>query len=1377
MDARRTYEMKKLTILAIAVLPLFVSPLIGYTQTGTWVAEYSSQRHDKTHNSVGYTLSIPTLKGQPLPAIRGVVVSTPGAGGSTAFQVNDRWAKWLYENGFAYFGVGTSYMSATGILNALDAYKTNTLSGVVYPELAHIPVLSFGPSAGGSSASYFAWQAPLRTIAFVVEHTRFYLENPSAATKDVPGYFRWGEWDNTRFDEGYWSIEDAAIFPMIQAGAQWMGLIEARQVHATQMYAIEEAMGFFSLMLPLRYDYQAGVAGKDPKLGAVTLTSLVRTNGWLGEHNLGAIQTATGRMPNLMRDWESRDPHYAPVASFERTDKTNHSWMANAALGAFWATKFSHGHQDLRVTFLDHLDDDLGTDMLTKLNSVAPNYYVAGQSIRVAVDPSAFPGVQRVDFYANDLLKGSVSAPPYEFSYTFNDGQEGMFAIYPVAVAASGERCVGPRRMAQIYPRARGTNTAPTVSNIGHISGHVGQTLAIPVTVGDAETSPGSLSVSWKFINRTTSIAAGTYPISISGSGADRVLNVTLPPNPGRIWGIVQVSDGDMSVNAYVTIHVKGDGSAPPFFVGNEAIAFAGSIQTHGAWSRRISVRVSDYSVDPADLILTATSSSPANIPNDHIRVGGSGEFRYIQVKPSAGAATITLTLDNGITNASMTYYANPVSHANTSPILSAIPNQTAWYSNESDPIDVRVYDLHTPNQAILPGETTLVVAVTSGNQTIIPNANITVSEVGPRRRITYTPAYNQTGTATLTATVTDAHGVSATQTFNVVVTAPPPLEASGGALANATIQQAYATTLSASGGIQPYAWSVVVGALPDGINFLANGVLTGTPTETGVFHFTARVTDSDPGGPTTNTAAYTLTVHSQVSAPTDLVATANTNATITLTWTDTAIGETGYEIQRREQGMGSWSTIVTTAPNADIHLDDDALTAGTTYEYRLRAVGTIEGPYTPVISAQALTTPFIITPPQPVQVFPGASGTLTVSAGGGALAYAWYEGASGNTNQPVAGVTTSELVVTNIIAPRTFWVQVSNPAGFVHSPSATISPSIEAPQEAYEIDDFDASPTLTTATSHYPEHEGWRLGSGAQSEIRANGGVDNTPYMEIKRIWRNSNPVNAGLFFSATNLVQGETYYLRFDYKVGVVGSETVHASSALRYSIAENNGGTAYANRIDQLSGIEFNAYGATTFMSNLLRRAGPVVTNISDWATYTSEQGFTFSANSTRIYVGIQAIGFGIHASAIGANYSYLGIDNIRLVKAGDPPENLDTDGDGIPDWWEQLHFGGSTNANADALAANGVNTIRETFLVGLDPANPGQVFELGTDFQAGAFLWSPAISGRWYSIFWSTNLQHGFAPLATNIPGPQSAYTTDVHTLNPATYFRIEVKEQP
>ncbi|HMO52536.1 MAG TPA: hypothetical protein PKE26_14990, partial [Kiritimatiellia bacterium] len=65
----------------------------------------------------------------------------------------------------------------------------------------------------------------------------------------------------------------------------------------------------------------------------------------------------------------------------------------------------------------------------------------------------------------------------------------------------------------------------------------------------------------------------------------------------------------------------------------------------------------------------------------------------------------------------------------------------------------------------------------------------------------------------------------------------------------------------------------------------------------------------------------------------------------------------------------------------------------------------------------------------------------------------------------------------------------------------------------------------------------------------------------------------------------------------------------------------------------------------------------------------------------------------------------------------------------------------------------------------------------DFQAGAFLWSPAISGRWYSIFWSTNLQHGFAPLATNIPGPQSAYTTDVHTLNPATYFRIEVKEQP
>ncbi|CAM2867236.1 LamG-like jellyroll fold domain-containing protein [Rariglobus hedericola] len=66
--------------------------------------------------------------------------------------------------------------------------------------------------------------------------------------------------------------------------------------------------------------------------------------------------------------------------------------------------------------------------------------------------------------------------------------------------------------------------------------------------------------------------------------------------------------------------------------------------------------------------------------------------------------------------------------------------------------------------------------------------------------------------------------------------------------------------SLDAQGGVPQYAWSLASGALPAGLTFSSAGVLSGAPTVTGTFTFTAQVTDQLNQ---TANQAFTLTVNS----------------------------------------------------------------------------------------------------------------------------------------------------------------------------------------------------------------------------------------------------------------------------------------------------------------------------------------------------------------------------------------------------------------------------------------------------------------------------------------------------------------------------------
>src|SRR5712692_1248591 len=106
------------------------------------------------------------------------------------------------------------------------------------------------------------------------------------------------------------------------------------------------------------------------------------------------------------------------------------------------------------------------------------------------------------------------------------------------------------------------------------------------------------------------------------------------------------------------------------------------------------------------------------------------------------------------------------------------------------------------------------------------------------------------TGSYPFTAQVKDSGATpqSASKSLTLsVVSSPSTLLISTTILPNGTVQAAYSATLAASGGLTPYTWSVISGALPAGLSLNAStGALSGTPTQTGGFTFTIQVKDSE---------------------------------------------------------------------------------------------------------------------------------------------------------------------------------------------------------------------------------------------------------------------------------------------------------------------------------------------------------------------------------------------------------------------------------------------------------------------------------------------------------------------------------------------------
>jgi hypothetical protein len=101
-------------------------------------------------------------------------------------------------------------------------------------------------------------------------------------------------------------------------------------------------------------------------------------------------------------------------------------------------------------------------------------------------------------------------------------------------------------------------------------------------------------------------------------------------------------------------------------------------------------------------------------------------------------------------------------------------------------------------------------------------------------------------GSFTFTVQVKDETRATDTETFTIEILPPEAPTITTEALSSGTVGEFYCCgNLFASGGVQPFTWSVVAGALPPGLELpKRENTISGTPTMAGTFTFTVRVTD-----------------------------------------------------------------------------------------------------------------------------------------------------------------------------------------------------------------------------------------------------------------------------------------------------------------------------------------------------------------------------------------------------------------------------------------------------------------------------------------------------------------------------------------------------
>jgi len=624
-------------------------------------------------------------------------------------------------------------------------------------------------------------------------------------------------------------------------------------------------------------------------------------------------------------------------------------------------------------------------------------------------------------------------------------------------------------------------NTAPTISSMNDraVDSNV-LSVAIPFTVGDAQTSPGSLTVTGSSSNPTLLPNAN---LVFAGSGANRTMTLKSALDQiGTSTVTVTVSDGSLSSSTRFVVTVNRPNTAPTI-----TPLTARSTVANGN-SGAIEFTIGDSETPVNSLNVTGSSSNQTVLPYGNVVFGGTGANRTVTLTPAAnqiGTTTITLTVSDGSLVAT-TSFVLTVTATSTAPKISDLPNRSIVV-NGNTTVSFTVSDAETAAGS-------LVVTGGSTNTALVGPGSLVFGGSGGNRTVVVTPIADRTGNAVITLTVSDGR-LTASSSFTLAIglagntptisrianrtinantntgvinfnltdantpatsltvtgssSNPTLVPASGIALGGfgatrtvvvtpaANLSGNSTITLTVSDGTASSTYSFLLTVLP--VNTpptLSNLADRTMPAGNGAEVIGFAIDDAD-------TALTSLTVQATSSNPTLLPNSAlvlgGTGANRTLSATP-VLNQSGVTTITLTVSDGSLSAAesftLTVAPGNDAPTSIVPPISGDGGTTTPPPTGGGTGPNPTPTTALAITQQ-----PESTTVGEGGTATLRVTAAGSAtLTYQWYRGLRGDTTSPMVGANSATFITPSLAASGNFWVRVSSNLESLSSQTVVVS-------------------------------------------------------------------------------------------------------------------------------------------------------------------------------------------------------------------------------------------------------------------------------------------------------------------------------------------------